>query len=94
MDAFEQACARALAERVTPGSDEANKLAEEHLSLMQDYFDCSYNQQVLIGMTYVSDPRFTAHYDQRAAGLAAWISAAINANAAGHGIDVGGAIWK
>lgn len=94
MDAFEQACARALAGEVAPGSDEANKLAEEHLSLMQNYFDCSYNQQVLIGMTYVSDPRFTAHYNQRSTGLAAWISAAINANAVIHGVDIDTPVWQ
>ena len=93
-EAFEAACAQAMQDGVVPGSESANALAEQHRELMNTYFDCSYNQQVLIGLTYVSDPRFTAHYDERAEGLAAWINEAIRANAAEHGVDVKNVSWQ
>lgn len=92
-DVFEDACATAMKDGVEPGSARANELAEKHLEWMQNYFDCSYNQQVLIGLTYVSDPRFTAYYDQKASGLADWLNRAIRANAANHGVDLENPVW-
>lgn len=93
-EAFEAACAVAMQEGVAPGSVRANELAEEHLGFMRIYFDCSYEQQALIALTYVSDPRFTAHYEVRAAGLAKWLQRAIHANATLHGVDVEQLVWQ
>lgn len=35
-----------------------------------------------LGDMYVADPRFAAHYEERAAGLSAYLRDAISANAA------------
>lgn len=92
-EALEAACAQALRDGVVPDSDAANKLAEQHRASINRYFDCSYSQQVLIAKSYVADPRFTAHYDEREPGLAQWIHDAILANAATHGVDVENPEW-
>ena len=38
-----------------------------------------------LGRMYGEDERFTAHYEQRAAGLAQYVSTAVQANAARQG---------
>jgi hypothetical protein len=38
-----------------------------------------------LGRMYVEDERFTAHYEQRAAGLAQYVSTAVQANATRRG---------
>ena len=38
-----------------------------------------------LGQMYVDDARFTAHYDDRAPGLAQWLHQAIEADAARRG---------
>lgn len=92
-EALEAACAQALRDGVVPGSSAANELAEQHLESINRYFDCSYSQQVLIAKSYLTDPRFTAHYDEREPGLAQWIHDAVVANAAAHGVDVENPEW-
>lgn len=92
-EALEANCAQALRDGVVPGSDEANELAERHLESINRYFDCSYSQQVLIAKSYLADPRFTQHYDEREIGLAQWIHDAIVANATAHGVDVENPEW-
>ena len=42
---------------------------------------------------YTADPRFAAHYDRQAPGLAAWLQQVVNANAIAHGVDVEHATW-
>ena len=68
-----------------PDSDDAAALAEEHRQGMTAFYDCSYDMHRGLGRLYVEDERFTAHYDRRAPGLASWLCAAIEANAARHG---------
>lgn len=92
-EALKADCAQALRDGVTPGSEFAHALAERHLESIKRYFDCSYSQQVLIAKSYLADPRFTAHYDEREAGLAQWIHDSIVANAAAHGVDVENPEW-
>ena len=43
---------------------------------------------------YVADPRFTAYYDKREPGLAAWLKEIVDANAAAHGVDPDAAVWQ
>jgi DNA-binding transcriptional MerR regulator len=45
------------------------------------YYPCSHEMQVGLADLYVSDPRFTAYYDDVRPGLAAFVHAAIYANA-------------
>ncbi|HLS33651.1 MAG TPA: TipAS antibiotic-recognition domain-containing protein [Brevibacterium sp.] len=42
---------------------------------------------------YVQDPRFQEHYDKRADGLAAWLTAIVDENARAQGIDPDTATW-
>ncbi len=57
-------------------------LAEEHRAqLTRWFYDCSYEIQLGLADMYVTDPRFTAHYDEQADGLAAYLHTAITANA-------------
>ncbi|GGH65606.1 MerR family transcriptional regulator [Rothia aerolata] len=91
---FEAACAQAMNDGVSPGSAEAGELAERHRELMNLNFDCSYEKQVLIAKTYVTDERFTQHYNKRAEGLAQWIHDAVLENARAQGVDVDAAEWK
>ena len=50
--------------------------------------------QVVLARMYTEDPRFAAHYDQRAEGLAAWLRAVIEEDARAHGIDPETAVWQ
>ncbi|GLZ79144.1 HTH-type transcriptional activator TipA [Actinorhabdospora filicis] len=60
----------------------AMDLAEEHRAhITRRYYDCGYDVHRGLAAMYVRDPRFTATYDVVAPGLAAYISAAITANA-------------
>jgi len=60
----------------------AMDLAEAHRDLLSRWFyDCSPELHCALGAMYVDDPRFTAHYDDRAPGLAAYLCGAIRANA-------------
>jgi DNA-binding transcriptional MerR regulator len=56
--------------------------AEAHRAHVDRWFyPCSSAMHVGLGEMYVADPRFTAHYDERAPGLAAYVRDAIVANA-------------
>jgi hypothetical protein len=48
------------------------------------YYPCSHAMHVKLAEMYEADPRFRAHYDDKAPGLAAFVDAAIRANGAGH----------
>lgn len=93
-DQLEADLAAAMTAGVQPGTEEANALAERHRASIGQWFDVTVQKQVCIARMYVQDPRFTAHYAQRAEGLAAWITAIVDANACAHGIDPATATWE
>ncbi|MGC4960537.1 MerR family transcriptional regulator [Gordonia sp. DT101] len=80
-DALEAKLADALRSGVAPGSPEANALAEEHRSGIDQFYDCGHEMQVNLANMYVADPRFTKHYDDVAPGLALYVRDVIVANA-------------
>lgn len=63
-------------------SAEAMEAAEVHRLLISEfYYNCSYEIHTGLADMYVSDERFTAHYNNHAKGLARYVSEAIHANA-------------
>ena len=93
-EALETDLANAMRAGVVPGSERANALAERHRASIDRWFDTTYAKQVLIARGYVANSRFTAYYDKRESGLAAWIKEIIDANAAAHGVDPANAVWQ
>ncbi|QUD82992.1 MerR family transcriptional regulator [Gordonia polyisoprenivorans] len=81
-DAFEARVADAMGRGVSPGSAEADALAEQHRAAIEKFYDCGYEMQVCLADMYVADPRFTEHYDGVAPGLATYLREIIRANAA------------
>lgn len=77
-----------------PGSDEVNSLVERHREMVSAAYDCSHSMQVLLGRMYVADSRFTEYYETYEPGLAAWLSASIDANARANGVDPDTAEWR
>ncbi|UPW09696.1 MerR family transcriptional regulator [Gordonia terrae] len=80
-DDLERRLAEAMRRDVTPGSAEANALAEEHRAQIGRFYDCDHAMQVCLADMYVADPRFTEHYDEHAPGLAVYLREVIRANA-------------
>jgi MerR family transcriptional regulator, thiopeptide resistance regulator len=79
---IEQRLAAAFASGLPADSAEAMDAAEAHRRHISEWFyDCTYEIHRGLAEMYVADERFTAHYDRRAAGLAAYVRAAILANA-------------
>ena len=77
--------AAALTAGVPADSEQAMDLAEEHRQqISRNFYDCPPEMHAGLGRMYVEDERFTAHYDQRAPGLAQYVSTAVQANAARH----------
>ncbi len=69
-------------------SAHAMALAERHREHIDRWFyPCSHAMHVQVAMFYTGDDRFRAHYDDRADGLAAYVQAAVNANAQAHAHD-------
>jgi hypothetical protein len=64
-----------------PTEEIAMDAAEAHRLQIENFYPCTPAMHVGLGRMYTADPRFTAHYDQRAEGLAAFLQAAIEANA-------------
>jgi DNA-binding transcriptional MerR regulator len=63
-------------------SAEAMDAVEAHRQHMERWFyPVSHAMHVGLARMYTSDPRFQAHYDDRAPGLAAFVEAAVQANA-------------
>jgi hypothetical protein len=82
----ERRFAAALQNGVPADSAEAMDLAEEHRQQIdRNFYDCSPEMHAGLGRMYVEDPRFTAHYEQLAPGLAQYVSSAVQANAARQG---------
>ena len=94
LETVESALADALARGIAPGSEEANALAERHRATIARHYDCTRSMQVVLARMYTDDPRFAAHYDERAEGLAAWLRAVIEENARAHGVDPQTAAWE
>ncbi len=86
--------ADAMRRGVAPGSQEANALAERHREELNRWIEMTVPRQVLIARGYVSDQRFTAYYDAKGKGLAAWLKDIIDASALAQGVDPGSAAWE
>ena len=66
-------------------SAEAKAAAERHRMQIDTWFyPCSHEMQTGLAEMYIADPRFTAHYEARAEGLAQYVHDAIIANALDH----------
>ncbi|MGW5451303.1 MerR family transcriptional regulator [Nocardia sp. NPDC003979] len=86
--------AAALRRGVTPGSPEADTLAERHRASLAVYFDCTHAMHVCLARTYRTDPGYTDFYDSLAPGLTHWLCAVIDDNARANGIDPATATWS
>lgn len=83
---IERRMAAAMASGTAPDSADAMDLAEEHRAhIARWFYDCDHPMHRGLGEMYVADVRFAKHYDDVAPGLAAYVSAAVAANAARHG---------
>jgi len=81
-EAVETRLAGLMAEGVPAGAVRAMDAAETHRQHISRWFyDCSKEVHVGLADMYEADPRFRKHYDDRAAGLAGYVAAAIRANA-------------
>jgi DNA-binding transcriptional MerR regulator len=79
---IERRLARAHAGGVPADAPEAMDAAEEHRQHIGRWFyDCSREMHAGLADLYEADPRFARHYDDRAAGLAVYVAAAVRANA-------------
>jgi DNA-binding transcriptional MerR regulator len=82
----ERQFAEALRSGVAADSPQAMDIAEEHRQqISRNFYDCPPEMHAGLGQMYVEDERFTAHYEQRAPGLAQYVSTAVQANAARQG---------
>ena len=74
--------ATAFRSGVPADSEQAMDLAEEHRRHVSRWFyDCSVEIHTGLGEMYVTDERFAAGYEAKAAGLSAYVRDAIHANA-------------
>ncbi len=81
-DAIEAALAEAFRAGEPPEGERAVGLAEEARRHIDRWFyPCPPAMHVALAGMYVADPRFRAHYDDRAEGLADYLAAAVRANA-------------
>jgi len=81
-EANEARMAALLTAGADPGGAEAMDGAEamrQHIGRW--FYPCDYPMHAGLADMYEADPRFAAHYDNRAPGLAAFVAAAIRANA-------------
>lgn len=83
LEGIEAGLAAAMAEGEAPEGSRAMELAEAaRLHIDRWYYPCSHAMHAQLGEMYLADPRFAAHYEDRAEGLAAFVAEAIRANAA------------
>ena len=79
---LERRFAASLAAGLPADGPEARDLAEEHRQhISRRFYDCSLEMHTALADMYVSDERFTAHYEAVAPGLAQYVSDAVHANA-------------
>lgn len=65
----------------SPDSEDAMATAEQaRLHIDRWYYPCSHAMHAGLAEMYTVDPRFKAHYDDRAEGLAQFVADAIRAN--------------
>ncbi|WP_280274326.1 TipAS antibiotic-recognition domain-containing protein [Nocardia wallacei] len=92
---LESALAAAMDAGVTPGSPEANRLAERHReAFTSSYFPLTRQMQVCLARTFETDPGFAAHYNNIRPGLATWFRRTIESGARAHNIDPDTATWQ
>jgi MerR family transcriptional regulator, thiopeptide resistance regulator len=85
-DDVERRLAEAMQAGAPADSEPAMDAAEAHRQHISRWFyDCPPAMHAGLGRMYVEDERFTAHYEQRAPGLAEYVSTAVHANAARQG---------
>lgn len=81
-EAIEARFAELLAAGVPAGDARAMDVADAHREHISRWFyACSKEMHAGLAAIYEADPRFRAHYEDRAAGLAAYVAAAIRADA-------------
>ncbi|MEX2621715.1 MAG: MerR family transcriptional regulator [Egibacteraceae bacterium] len=74
--------AAAMAAGTPPDSAETMDIAESHRRhIARWFYDCPPEMHRGLGEMYIADPRFTAHYEETAAGLAQYVRDAVVANA-------------
>ncbi len=88
----EQALVEAFTRGVKPGNEEANALAERHRASLF-FFEVTPAKHAILARGYVADPRFKAHYEKLATGLAEWLREVIYENARAHSVDPENAAW-
>lgn len=85
LETIEASFADAFSSGAPSDGPRAIGLAEEaRLHIDRHYYPCSHAMHVGLAEMYTADPRFRAHYDERAEGLAEYVAAAIRANAEGR----------
>lgn len=83
MEAIESGLATLLQAGEKPEGEAAMDLAERaRLHIDRWFYPCTHSMHEALADMYIADERFTAHYERRAEGLAAFVAAAIHANAA------------
>lgn len=81
-EAIEVRFVAALQDGAAPESVRAMDIAEEHrANISRWFYDVPPDLHCGLADMYVADPRFTAHYDDLAPGLAQYVHDAIHANA-------------
>lgn len=83
-EALESDIGTAVREQVPHDSERAGALAERHRESIARFYDCDHEFQVCLAQMYLSDPRFTQHYEDIEPGTAQWLHDAIVANAERH----------
>lgn len=81
-DAIEARLAELHVAGAAPTEAAAREAAEAHRQhITRWFYDCSPDMHAGLAELYEADPRFRAHYEQRAEGLATFVAAAVRANA-------------
>lgn len=81
LEAIEAGLAELLVAGVSPEDDQAVALAEVHrVHIDRWFYPCTTEMHAMLADGYVSDPRFTKHYEERQEGLAAFVRDAVYAN--------------
>ncbi|MCT7661540.1 MerR family transcriptional regulator [Mycobacterium deserti] len=82
-DALLAALAQAKRQGVTPGSAQANELADRHRASIERFYDCDEEMHLCLAQMYLSDERFTRYYDDVEPGLTQFVHDIIAARGAG-----------
>jgi hypothetical protein len=83
---IEQALADLMTAGVEADGEGAMDQAEAARLHICNFYHCSHAMHAGLAEMYTADPRFEEHYEKRAKGLAAYVAAAIRANAARAGV--------